>query len=96
MAEYIEREAAVNKLTAMINESGKYTAYESGLDDAAYVIEHEIPAADVVPVRHATWIFSGGDYPYCSGCGCESLSRVKRPYCQFCGALMDGKDGKKS
>lgn len=87
MAEYIEREAALNQF--------EYSSSAIPEKWARIRIE-DLPAADVVPVRHAMWIFSGGDYPYCSGRGCESLSRVKRPYCQFCGALMDGKDGKKS
>lgn len=58
----------------------------------------EIPAADVVEVRHGKWERTAGNpYPYCSECGCESLSRVDRPYCQFCGARMDGdEDGKKA
>lgn len=50
MADYISREAAIEKITALINESGKYTAYESGAEDACYIVEHEIPAADVQPV----------------------------------------------
>jgi hypothetical protein len=48
--DYISREAAIEKITALINESGKYTAYESGADDACFILEHEIPAADVVEV----------------------------------------------
>lgn len=47
---YISRDAAIGKITALINKSGKYTAYESGADDACYIVEHEIPAADVVEV----------------------------------------------
>lgn len=46
---------------------------------------------DMVKVRHGRWERSeGSPYPYCSNCGCESLSRAERPYCQFCGAKMDG------
>lgn len=51
-----------------------------------------IPAADVAPVRHGKWERTEGNpYPSCSECGIESLSRADRPYCQFCGAKMDGK-----
>lgn len=50
MSDYISREAAIEKITALINKSGKYTAYESGADDACFILEHEIPAADVVEV----------------------------------------------
>lgn len=52
----------------------------------------EFPAADVVEVRHGKWERTEGNpYPSCSECGIESLSRADRPYCQFCGAKMDGK-----
>lgn len=51
----------------------------------------DAPAADVVEVRHGRWERTEGNpYPACSECGCESLSRADRPYCQFCGAVMDG------
>lgn len=50
VTDYISREAAIEKITALINKSGKYTAYESGADDACYIVEHEISAADVRPV----------------------------------------------
>ena len=46
--DFISREAVIGKITDLINKSGKYTAYESGADDACYIVEHEIPAADVV------------------------------------------------
>lgn len=49
MSEYIEREAAVAKITELINQSGKYTDYECGADDACYIVNH-IQAADVQPV----------------------------------------------
>lgn len=47
MAEYIERDSAVAKITELINQSGKYTDYECGADDACFIVDH-IPAADVV------------------------------------------------
>ena len=49
MAEYIEREATIAKITEIINQSGKYTDYECGADDACYIVNH-IPSADVRPV----------------------------------------------
>lgn len=50
-----------------------------------------VPASDVVAVRHGWWERTEGNpYPSCSECGCESLSRADRPYCQFCGTKMDG------
>lgn len=55
MSEYIERKAAVAKITELINQSGKYTDYKCGADDAYYIVSH-IPAADVRPAvqRDAT------------------------------------------
>lgn len=54
----------------------------------------DIHAADVAPVRHGRWERTEGNpYPSCSECGCESLSRADRPYCQFCGAKMDYTEG---
>lgn len=51
----------------------------------------DIHASDAAEVRHGHWERSEGNpYPSCSECGCESLSRADRPYCQFCGAKMDG------
>ncbi len=55
----------------------------------------ELPAADVVPVRHGRWIkkqekdtFAGYLYSYeCSECG--RVKQRKEPYCPKCGAKMD-------
>lgn len=75
--DYISREAALKAI---------YTSTAPALEVKA------MPAADVAPVRHGKWERTEGNpYPSCSECGCESLSRADRPYCQFCGAKMDGK-----
>lgn len=78
--EYISREAARNEL------------YEAdAITMKGVAILNQLPAADVVAVRHGRWERTEGNpYPSCSECGCESLSRADRPYCQFCGAKMDG------
>lgn len=54
----------------------------------------EIPAADVMPVKHEKWIWDSnapyrayGAY-YCTGCGC--YVDFKENYCYNCGARMDG------
>ena len=78
--EYISREAVLTVLD-----------WDCASQDALDAIK-AIPAADVAPVRHGRWERTEGNpYPSCSECGCESLSRADRPYCQFCGAKMDGK-----
>lgn len=82
MDDYIRRGAAIEQFedsTSAIPEKLARIRIES------------VPAADVTPVRHGRWERTGGNpYPSCSECGCESLSRADRPYCQFCGAKMDG------
>lgn len=83
MAEYIEREAA---LEIVKRTSGDYaTAFSE--------IAH-YPAADVALVRHGRWIaYLDGDsimpdrYYKCNRCG--RTERIKEPYCH-CGAKMDG------
>lgn len=57
-----------------------------------------IPAADVVPVRHGRWIPSDytGDCCYtCSECGFvrDAYLLDIGNYCPACGTLMDGKEG---
>lgn len=85
MADYISREAAIEKITALINKSGKYTAYESGADDACYIVEHEVPAADVRPVRKGHYIIDDMGDSSCSECGEKYLDVTKR-FCPECGA----------
>lgn len=93
---YISREAAIGKITALINKSGKYTAYESGADDACYIVEHEIPAAVVRPVVRGEWIETGYfDQAYqpiyeCSHCHGEVADSfvAKHLFCLHCGADM--------
>ena len=71
---------------------GEYDRQHQGPPGGARKIIAEAPAADVVEVRHGKWERTKGNpYPSCSECGIESLSRADRPYCQFCGAKMDGK-----
>ena len=91
MAEYIEREALLEKLQ-------NYTTV-CGYD---YAIRHAL-AADVVPVVHGRWIgleydgYADGCPVYdlweCSECG-EEVRGEEVPdthlYCPNCGARMDG------
>lgn len=93
MAEYIDREAAIESLPV---------AYDSAIDAL-----RNVPAADVAPVAHGRWklLHKGGwnSVFACSMCGrretiAESeaynsaLKMPKKfPYCH-CGARMDGDD----
>ena len=52
----------------------------------------EMPTADVEEVRHGRWI-EDGDVQICSECGEEhEWADYRAPYCDICGAKMDGKE----
>lgn len=97
MAEYIERETAIEKIFKIGSENYTGSYAQIGIIHAAQIIKH-IPAADVAPVVHAKWIKRGyvcGEREYeCSACHetewRTSCSRLK--YCPFCGAKMDLED----
>ena len=87
MAEYIKREAALEK-----NHGG-----------VVYVDDIEkIPPADVVPVRHGRWIepsrlYYGAKQYECSLCYSDTFWKKhsiteKYPHCPNCGCRMDGGD----
>ena len=86
MAEYIEREAAI--------EAVKH-AWGKGLEPSQYI--EIIPAADVAPVRYGRWIDKGG-YAVCTECGGRSGIQydgvepipLMTQFCPNCGAKMDG------
>lgn len=49
-----------------------------------------VPAADVEEVKHGRWI-EDGDVQICSECGEEhEWADYRAPYCDICGAKMDG------
>lgn len=97
MAEYIEREAAIESLPV---------AWDSAINAL-----RNAPAADVAPVVHGIWmpvreseisgwnpVFAGfdpiGEY-ICSACKNEAVydcndNFVLSDYCPWCGARMDG------
>ena len=81
MAEYINRDdllkAAWGKPTLSLS------VYDIG----------NIKPVDVVPVRHARWVYPIGmawDY-VCSECG-KPIGVIKHNYCPNCGAKMDLED----
>lgn len=93
MAEYIDREAAIK---AMENADCALIADYAESCKADYLREiiESVPAADVVPVAHGTWIektFLMGTSNFCSLCGCHyGMPHEKYRYCPNCGARMDG------
>lgn len=88
MAEYIEREAAINAV---------YEAFADG--ESAYDAIEAIPAADVVPVRHGQWIVEDiTGIVKCSECKNDAPldttggGQWRPPFCHSCGAKMDGSE----
>ena len=102
MSDYIDRQVALDALGVTKNAT-KYGGDHSGYDTRMLYEIHDaltgIPAADVVPVRHGTWlpIVSYNNTYKCSECGrllvniADGLNMVVKhyPYCH-CGAKMDG------
>lgn len=92
MAEYIEREAAIQAISRI----GKREYDLGNTSKAAMIMIAEdtlrtIPTADVAPVRHGWWRFDdfdgdGLDYQ-CSWC--RGYQRRASDYCPNCGAKMD-------
>ena len=101
MAEYIEREAALN-LLCQENCGPDYVKDKCKNCYAAAFIEYA-PAADVAPVVHGEWIVldeCANEGVYCSVCHkkvyrvdyarCVKKNKVRSNYCPNCGARMDG------
>lgn len=86
MAEYIEREDAINAISIVHGELIEIGEVVDILD--------EIPAADVHPVKHGRWILDNPQYllSHCSECRCFNSIGYKWKYCPNCGARMDGED----
>lgn len=90
MAEYIERDEILQKISRMI-EYCKKDNKVNGLTALFQVGDAVIDckSADVVPAVHAAWIFSDeGCYPYCSNCIEKSKDGKTTSFCPNCGAKM--------
>lgn len=93
MAEYIKREAVIDRLKRNLDACNPDSFSELCYRDAIETVKW-FPAADVAPVVHGRWIsFLDGDhimperYYRCSRCG--RVESRRQPYCH-CGAKMDG------
>ena len=91
--EYIEREAA----RAWLHEEDFGTPDERWRPESEFgALVDALPAADVVEVKHGEWIavpssdMSIGKAYKCSECGKFRYGVRLPPYCQECGAKMDG------
>ena len=89
MAEYIEKNVAIARLTSL--EIGNPCAT---MTDAKRQIADTRPA-DVAPVVYGRWAHLGGDEWCCPVCGFVittegSWDKPTKKYCEDCGAKMDG------
>lgn len=87
MAEYIEKNAAIAKLTRL-----EVTEPLSTMIDAKRMLA-DMPAADVAPVRRGHWIKRGyacGEAEFeCSHCHEIEWRANETDYCPNCGAKME-------
>lgn len=109
MAEYIEREAAIDAIMKVYVRTAGYKARERVFEAEEAV--HRLPVADVAPVVHGRCERIGIKgrkglpiYPCCSACGIVSAAlrseweglRGAWKYCPNCGAKMDGDSNAKA
>ena len=99
MAEYIEREAAIDAIMKVYVRTAGYKARERVFEAEEAV--HRLPVADVAPVVHGRWIeqekYTFGVMYDCSICGNRILDTGHSwNYCPNCGARMDGDDDAKA
>lgn len=107
MKEYIDREAAIELVKSLIDTMSVCTSIDEclgmkSMKSRALCALHDVPAVDVVEVRHKHWIkltkvhpdlLNDSTYNYrCSNCGYMDThgANVEVPYCWHCGAKMDG------
>ena len=96
MAEYIDREVAVNLLTDSMDAYGTFSVERSIYMTARQKIKN-LPASDVAKVVHGRWKKEvyvdpyGADWTRYRCSLCRRVEIRKEPYCN-CGAKMDGEE----
>lgn len=93
MAEYIAREAVIDRLKRNLDACNPDSFSELCYRDAIETVKR-FPAADVATVVHGRWVThyrSGTPVAegYVSTC-CDMWNNRKSDYCPNCGAKMDG------
>ena len=89
MAEYISREAVMQKFADHVKRSNNSDFAPTPTWNEAVQIVEDFPAADVRPVARGKWIDHQEDrwiYAKCSECG--TVHDVKSNFCPSCGADM--------
>lgn len=93
MAEYIEREALIERFKEM--GLGEHSFIERAFADGVYCILENFPSADVVPIKQGKWIDNkrnGYGWAFlCSNCGWVDGYPFsdRHKYCPNCGTKMD-------
>ena len=88
MAEYIEREAAIDAIMKVYVRTAGYKAGERVFEAEEAV--RRLPVADVAPVVHGRFV-GGVDWWYCSNCNRPVFGvGTQFNYCPWCGARMEG------
>ena len=87
MAEYIEREAAIDAALDVY-----YDTPDINLSGEKFEVAIlKIPAADVSPVRHGRWLCVDTDTEQFFLCNrCKKKEYWESDYCPNCGCRMDG------
>ena len=99
MAEYIDREAAVDAVTGIYYDTPEINLTSEKFEAAI----NGMPAADVAPVRHGRWEkWNGDDRHHCTVCECyanaerDSYGYIAYEfldnYCPNCRAYMLGEE----
>ena len=97
----ISRAAAIEALSTPCDKRYRHGVWETCLDNIETAIRN-IPTVDAAPVVHGRWEEKRWttDYDWgvmnhraivCSACDKEIYAGEKTPYCQNCGAKMDGR-----
>lgn len=95
MAEYVEREQAINFARASAAAAYNRDDFGAYRDLNAFIATLvQIPAADVAPVVHGHWILVNRpvdliDWEECSVCGYENFYFSRFKFCPNCGAKME-------
>lgn len=89
MAEYIERGAAIDAVTAVYVRTAGYKTRERVWETREAI--QKLPASDVAPVVHGRWLCVDTDTEHFFLCNrCKKKEFWESNYCPNCGADMRG------